>query len=406
MSKERKRWSKVIEAHGIPITIFEKANSAKLYYNVTRDGERVRGSLKTADKKLAEDRAKAIAKSLVAAEINGYDLRSLTLGQVFGKFFPKKAPTYTDRWRKAAETRRTLFEAAWGAGKRVEDIGQSDVDHFTHLRRTGKIASETSLVTKVRDGTIEADLRWLSTVFRWARGYKVNGRPLVPSNPLDDLVRPREKNPRRPVASHDRYVRTMEKADEVDPEGRLRCMLALARYTGRRENAICQLQADDILWDQKAVRVEIARSGWNEGDAEFYPEGGIRWRAETDKMGVNSITPLSGAAREELEHYMAKIRRIGAVPVFPSPTEPNTPIRKDTAGIWLRKAEKLADLPPLTGGRFHPYRRLFAIELKALPIHDVAAAGWWSSVETVQRIYQKSEAKGVLAAIQRVGREA
>ena len=131
MSKERKRWSKVIEAHGIPITIFEKANSAKLYYNVTRDGERVRGSLKTTDKKLAQDRAKAIAKSLVAAEIDGYDLRSLTLGQVFGKFFQKKAPTYTDRWRKGAETRRTLFEAAWGAGKRVEDIGQSDVDHFT-----------------------------------------------------------------------------------------------------------------------------------------------------------------------------------------------------------------------------------------------------------------------------------
>ena len=274
MANEKKRWSKEIEAHGIPITIFEKANSAKLYYNVTRDGERVRGSLKTPDRKLAQDRAKAIAKSLVAAEVNGYDLRSLTLGQLFGKFFEKKAPTYTARWRKGAETRRTLFEAAWGVGKGVEDIGQSDVDHFTHLRRTGKIASETSKVTKVRDGTIEADLRWLSTVFRWARGYKVNGRPLVPSNPLDDLVRPREKNPRRPVASHDRYVKTMEKADDVDADGRLRCMLALARYTGRRENAICQLRADDVLWDQKAVDVVIAGLGLNEGDAKFYPEGG------------------------------------------------------------------------------------------------------------------------------------
>ena len=403
MANGKKRWSKEIEAHGIPITIFEKANSAKLYYNVTRDGERVRGSLKTTDRKLAQDRAKAIAKSLVAAEVNGYDLRSLTLGQVFGKYFEKKAPTYTARWRKGAETKRMLFEAAWGVGKRIEDIGQADVDHFTHLRRTGKIASETSMVTKVRDGTIEADLRWLSTAFRWAWGYKINGRRLVPSNPLDGLKRPQEKNPRRPVASHDRFVKTMEKADQVDPQGRLRCMLALARYTGRRENAICQLRSDDLLWDQKAVRVEIARSGWNEGDTEFYPEGGIRWRAESDKMGVNSISPLSGAAREELEHYMARSPRIGAVPVFPSPTDPNAPLRKDTAGTWLRKAEKLANLPPLTGGRFHPYRRLFAIELKALPIHDVAAAGGWSSVETVQRIYQKSEAKGVLAAIQRVG---
>ena len=77
------------------------------------------------------------------------------------------------------------------------------------------------------------------------------------------------------MASHDRYVRTMEKADLVDPEGRLRCMLALARYTGRRENAICQLRADDILWDKKAVRDKIARLGLDEGDAKFYPEGGI-----------------------------------------------------------------------------------------------------------------------------------
>ena len=226
------------------------------------------------------------------------------------------------------------------------------------------------------------------------------------ANPLDDLVRPKEKNPRRPVASHDRYVKTMEKADEVDPEGRLRCMLALARYTGRRENAICQLQADDILWDQKAVRVEIARLELDDGDAKFYPEGGIRWRAETDKMGVHSISPLSGPAREELEGYTARSPRIGAVPLFPSPTDPDAPIRKDTAGTWLRKAEKLADLPPLAGGRFHPFRRLFAIELKALPIHDVAAAGGWSSTETVQRIYQKPEAKGVLTAVQRIGQGA
>jgi hypothetical protein len=56
------------------------------------------------------------------------------------------------------------------------------------------------------------------------------------------------------------------------------------------------------------------------------------------------------------------------------------------------------------GGIWHPYRRLFAIELKALPIHDVAAAGGWSSVETVQRIYQKAEAEGVLKAVQSIGK--
>ena len=34
---------------------------------------------------------------------------------------------------------------------------------------------------------------------------------------------------------------------------------------------------------------------------------------------------------------------------------------------------------------------------------DVAAAGGWRSVETVQRIYQRAEAEGVLSAIQTIG---
>ena len=67
---------------------------------------------------------------------------------------------------------------------------------------------------------------------------------------------------------------------------------------------------------------------------------------------------------------MARNPSIGAVPVFPSPGDPDVPIRIDTPGTWLRKAEKLAGLPPLAGGRWHPYRRLFANDLKSLPIHD------------------------------------
>jgi hypothetical protein len=46
---------------------------------------------------------------------------------------------------------------------------------------------------------------------------------------------------------------------------------------------------------------------------------------------------------------------------------------------------------------------LFAIELRALPVHDVAAAGGWRSVQTVQQIYQRAEPKGVLGVIEKVG---
>ena len=63
---------------------------------------------------------------------------------------------------------------------------------------------------------------------------------------------------------------------------------------------------------------------------------------------------------------------------------------KDVAGRWLLKAERLAGLPKLSGGRWHPYRRLFATELKSVPVKDVAFAGGWKSIETVQRIYQQA----------------
>jgi hypothetical protein len=41
----------------------------------------------------------------------------------------------------------------------------------------------------------------------------------------------------------ERYLATHKHANAVDPTGRLRCILALARYIGRRESAICSLYA-------------------------------------------------------------------------------------------------------------------------------------------------------------------
>lgn len=61
------------------------------------------------------------------------------------------------------------------------------------------------------------------------------------------------------------------------------------------------------------------------------------------------------------------------------------------------------ELPPLKFRLSHPHRRLSAIELNALPIHDVAAASGWCSVEPVRRIYQKGEASGGLKAVQSTG---
>jgi hypothetical protein len=62
------------------------------------------------------------------------------------------------------------------------------------------------------------------------------------------------------------------------------------------------------------------------------------------------------------------------------------------------RAERLAELPKLAGGVWHPYRRLWATERQHLSDVAVAAAGGWKSTKTL-KIYQQVEPAGVLAAV-------
>lgn len=93
---------------------------------------------------------------------------------------------------------------------------------------------------------------------------------------------------RRPVASEERYRATMAVADRVDPAGRLACMLTLARYTGRRINALCQLRAEDVfLTRDQAVRA-LAAAGMDERDADHM---------RTAAFGSGKITISSASSR-------------------------------------------------------------------------------------------------------------
>ena len=60
----------------------------------------------------------------------------------------------------------------------------------------------------------------------------MNGRPLLSRSPLVGVQIPQERNPMRPVATDERYRKLLEVADEVEPLGRFRCVLSLARECG------------------------------------------------------------------------------------------------------------------------------------------------------------------------------
>ncbi len=226
---------------------------------------------------------------------------------------------------------------------------------------------------------------------------------MLSENPLHDVTWPKEKNPRRPVASHQRFTRTLEHVNQVDPQGRLRAILSLARYTGRRADAICSLRVSDLLRDPGQVGAALAAAGMDERIGGHMPHGALRWNAATDKEGFLFIAPLSREARAEIDRYLAKSPRVGDVPLFPGSQNEMKVVRRDVASRWLLKAEKMAELPKLHGGVYHPYRRLWASERKALPSVDVAECGGWKDIDTMMSSYVTSDAATVLRVVENTG---
>lgn len=417
MSK-RRRWSKVVEVHGVRVRLFER--NGTIYRDVTlgrtvsangkaRTEHDVK-SLKHGDRELAQEQAEALAARIAEARLTGKRTTRLTMGQVFDQYRLHKLPNLSDGWRRASETRIDLFTRAWGRDLEAVNVDQTRIDAFVRRRRAGELLPATLASVDrprgyrtprpVRDGTIDADLRWLSSVFNFARRHRVGGRRLMSENPLHDVSWPKERNPRRPVASHDRFVATMKHVDAVDPEGRLRCVLALARWTGRRESAICGLWASDLLLSPERVQGALAAEGMDERIADHMPHGAIRWRAARDKGGYTFVSPLSSRARDELDRYIRRSPRVGDVPLFPAPKDEAESVTKRLASRWLVKAEALAELPKLEGGIFHPYRRLYAVERKHLPDADVAASGGWRDTRALKLSYQQPDPETLLRVVE------
>jgi integrase len=155
--------------------------------------------------------------------------------------------------------------------------------------------------------------------------------------------------------------------------GYLAELLPLAAWTGRRLSAILQLRYDDLRLSDG-------------------PYGAIRWRADTDKGGRESVVPLAPEARKAIDRALACRPGIGPIPLFPSPRDPSRSVSRFTANGWLRKAERAAKLEHLEGTTWHAYRRLFATARKHLPEADVMQAAGWKDSRSF-KLYQQHDAE-------------
>lgn len=96
---------------------------------------------------------------------------------------------------------------------------------------------------------------------------------------------------------------------------------------------------------------------------------------------------------------MAGLDAIGNAPLFPAP-KADDHIERRLVTSWLLRAEKRAKLPKLERGAFHPYRRLWAVERKHLPVQDVAEAAGWRDTRSLETLYQQADAATVLRVVE------
>lgn len=114
------------------------------------------------------------------------------------------------------------------------------------------------------------------------------------------------------------------------------------------------------------------------------------WGAETDQQKLLHVTAIGPETRQEIDRYLRKSPRLGDASLFPAEENHQEAIRRDVAARWLLKAKKLAKLPKINGGVFHPYRRLWATERQHMSDVAVAAAGGWSDTEALRASYQQA----------------
>jgi integrase len=305
--------------------------------------------------------------------------RDVTLSELFDIYEREVTPRKSDMTQRHDRRAIALFQVAWGAGRPVRSLNRRDWDGFIRERRAGRLRPKGVTKAKaVRNRIIEQDLKFLLAVLNWAtRAGDGTGGLLLERNPLAGLPIPKEENPNRPMLSREEYGKLLANAADVAPL--FECLLAIAHDTGHRSRSIRHLRWSDIDFDART----------------------IRWRAETDKIGYEHLTPASEATIAALEKARRLSAQLGDGWVFPSPTDPTQPVRRELIDHWWTRAEALAEVTHVRGRGMHSLRRKFATELRHLPMKDLQQLGGWKDHNTILKAYQHPDMEAMREGLNR-----
>jgi integrase len=374
-------WTKSIGPRGSRIRLFEKTKDGYYYCDVYTSGRNVRTSLGTRNRADAERKGKEILSDLLSGRIEE-ESSVLTLGSLWERFRTECAKWRDNgaRSKKDDERSSKVLVGFFGDTADVSMLSSNELETFETAREAGGIKLPDGELTKpVRARAIQADLELLRMMCIWAMKVRrgKTGR-LLRSSPFEGFEFTREANERRPIATIERFKATrkainqLRKRDKL-ASGKLRWFkielaLILAEATGRRLNSIRLLR-------------------W--ADVDFL-KSEIKWRADSDKMGIEWEIPIPKKLLKELSRFRIHLSAIGGW-VFPSEQDAAKPMDRYQFDKWLRVAEQHAGLEKLNGGLWHPYRRKWATEKKPFPIADVMAAGGWKDSATLVKCYQLAD---------------
>jgi len=352
----------------------------------TPDG-RDRRSLGTADRKEAEQQGRKLQAQLVLGLEQRRPGGKVTLGVLWDRFRTEN-PAFLDNIptsQKDAKLRAKVLIAFFGADREVRSLTAEDQAAYVAARRAGGIklsAKEGDLTRPVRARTVDADLYLLQAMLSWASRLRIGGMRWIDSNPLQGVRRPREADPRRPVATWERFTATKAAMQKLAAESRselervrwvkMELALVLAQATGRRLGSIRSLRWEDL----------------------DFANGEILWRAEHDKKRKSWDIPYPTGFWDELRRFRRLLGAVGGW-LFPGEKKPERPMDRHLFDKWLTVAEQAAGLSKFEQGLWHPYRRAWATARKHLPLKDVAAAGGWKDVETLL-MYQQPDKETLL----------
>ena len=386
------KWTRSLGSRGTRIRIFEKRRGGIFFRDVWVSGRgKNRKSLGTTDRQEADHLGRQLLVALLRHE-QVVATGALTLRHLWERY-SKESPAFLDntlRTQREEKAHVEVLTAFFGGGCCVRDLTEADAAAYTAKRRQGGIKLRSGEESKaVGARSPEVELRILRTMLRWATTIRVrDGHRLLAANPLAGVRSAREANPKRPVASWERFEATraaMRELAEKYAENparhqrwlRMEFALVLAEATGRRVGAIRHL-------------------AWVDFDSDAAT---IRWRAESDKKRKEWIVPMHAALLEEVKRFRVRLGGAFGGLVFPSSANPARPLGREVFQHGLIDAETHAKLPKVDGGGWHSLRRKWASERKHLPLVDVAAAGGWKDTQTLVNCYQHADLNTMLAVM-------